>query len=284
MPFSASRSKPIARSVERQTGTLRSFVYVASSGESRRIHAMWAEEGTSSRSSPSRRSSQRSREGSNVVVPSTRAVSTASAIGRSGTPLVGLVARNGVVDPRHRRLELVARREQRASLVVEARRDLEHCGAEPVPATVVGLGREPCLGGSQGKLLAVPWEPGRRGGRSRARPRARRARGRRAPPGTRGGDARWTPARLRSRPPLLREAPSSWSRVKRSAYRATIAACSEVSFSPTRTARASSERSIPYCSSRLRTRRPGARSRGHLRAACPSRSRARSRPSSSSDS
>ena len=40
MPFSASRSKPIARSVERQTGTLRSFVYVASSGESRRIHAM----------------------------------------------------------------------------------------------------------------------------------------------------------------------------------------------------------------------------------------------------
>src|SRR5437764_1522510 len=47
-------------------------------------------------------------------------------------------------------------------------------------------------------------------------------------------------------PPSCSRSASSCSRLNRSAYRATIAACSDVSFSPTRTARPSSERSYRY--------------------------------------
>ena len=59
--LSFARSKPSCESVPRQTSTERSFVYVDSSGESRRRYDMWYEVGISSRSLPSSSSNQRSR-------------------------------------------------------------------------------------------------------------------------------------------------------------------------------------------------------------------------------
>ena len=50
MLCSFARSKPSFESVPRQTSTERSFVYVDSSGESRRRYDMWYEVGISSRS------------------------------------------------------------------------------------------------------------------------------------------------------------------------------------------------------------------------------------------
>ena len=75
----AFMSKPSACTLARQTSTERSFVYVDSSGESRRRYCMCAFVGTASRSGPSRRSNQRSRIGSHaVVVASLAATSTCS--------------------------------------------------------------------------------------------------------------------------------------------------------------------------------------------------------------
>ena len=87
------------RSVARHTSTLRSFVYVDSSGERRRIHAACALLGISSRSGPSRRPNQWSRAGTNAGVLSTRAVSTASRIGRSRTPFSSSLRATGSATP-----------------------------------------------------------------------------------------------------------------------------------------------------------------------------------------
>jgi hypothetical protein len=75
---------------------------------------------------------------------------------RESVARLRLVAGDRVVDPRHRGLELVARREQRPPLVVEAGRHLEDAGAERVPAAVVRLGGEARLRRPQRELVAVP--------------------------------------------------------------------------------------------------------------------------------
>ena len=191
--------------------------------------------------------------------------------------LLVLVAGDRLGDPRHLGLELVAIDQQSAALVVEAGRHDQHGGAERVTARIDGLHGEPGLCRAERQLVSVP----------------RHARGeqrvlqRVLPLGELGGD---DPLLAREAQPgdRLRVGPSaaasasrstaSWSRVNRSAYRATIAACSDVSFSPTRTARASSERSWRYASSRRSNAvtssalmQPSPRRGGAARGRCPAR-------------
>ena len=58
----------LAAASSMQTSTPRSFVYVDSSGDSRRMYALWNDAGTSSRSGPSSRSNQRSRSRAHALV------------------------------------------------------------------------------------------------------------------------------------------------------------------------------------------------------------------------
>ena len=158
--------------------------------------------------------------------------------------LLVLVARDRIGYARDVGLEPVARGEQRAPLVVERRRDGEHRVAERVAARVLGLERESCLGRPQRQLVAVP--------RTRAASRAFSSASS-CSASSRVTRPSW---HVRRSLAIASRSPSSAARLglaervellarEESAYRATIAACSEVSFSPTRTARASSERSIP---------------------------------------
>ena len=116
--------------------------------------------GVSSRSGPSRRSSQRSRCGVNAA----RALDPRLVDGVEDRPerdaLLVLVARNGIGDARDVGLELVASGEQRAPLVVERRGDVEHRLTERVAACVLGLDREPSLRRPERQLVAVPRHPG----------------------------------------------------------------------------------------------------------------------------
>jgi len=74
--------------------------------------------------------------------------------------LLGLVACDGVGDPRHVGVELVPGGEERAALVVEGRRHLEHGGAEGVAVGIGGLDSEPRLGGAERKLVVAPGNAG----------------------------------------------------------------------------------------------------------------------------
>ena len=160
MPCSASRSKPSAASVARQTGTLRSFVYVASSGERRRIHAMCALAGVCLAVGPEqavepplplRRERRRALDPRSVDRVENRAKRDA---------LLGLVARDGVGDARDVGLELVPRGEERAALVVEGGRHLEHGGAERVAVGIGGLDGQTRLGRAERKLVVAPGDAG----------------------------------------------------------------------------------------------------------------------------
>ncbi len=75
--------------------------------------------------------------------------------------LLALVPRDRVADPRDVGLERVALAEQRAALVVQRRRRLQHAAAETVATAVVRLGREARLGGAERKLVSVPRHPRR---------------------------------------------------------------------------------------------------------------------------
>jgi hypothetical protein len=70
--------------------------------------------------------------------------------------LLGLVARDGIVDPRDVALELVTGAEQRAPLAVEGGGGRDHPLSQRVTPVVVGLGREPRLCGAKGQLAVVP--------------------------------------------------------------------------------------------------------------------------------
>ncbi len=155
--------------------------------------------------------------------------------------LVGLVARDRVSLARERALEIVAGDEQSPPLVVEARTELLDQRRRALRAARSPPGRRasPLRRSAAAPRRRTSGAP--RGARSRARPRRRRAPRRRCRPrrscaADRGALAR--PGRSPSSSASRSDSSCGW--VKRSACRATMAACSDVSFSPTRTARTSS--------------------------------------------
>ena len=129
--------------------------------------------GTSSRSAPSSRSSQRSRSG--VHAPSSRRSSraTTASTSRSETPLTSSFRATASGSPESSAFELVPRREQRAPLLVEARRRRRALArrARRVPRSPASSRASPAP-----SAAAAPLPPTRRGpraARSRARPRGR---------------------------------------------------------------------------------------------------------------
>ncbi len=154
--------------------------------------------------------------------------------------LLGLVPGDRVALAREAAVEVVAGDQQLAALPVETCVDLPHQLAELVALRILREDGEPRLRRPQRQLLPVERQP-RREDRVLELVLARCEVGL-----DDAGLARPAQAvealQLVSvgRPPRQPGAPRAAPRVKRSAWRATIAACSEVSFSPTRTARTSS--------------------------------------------
>ncbi len=75
-------------------------------------------------------------------------------------PLLGLVARDGVGEPGHLRLQDVSRGEQSAALVVEGGGHIDRRGAEGAAVGVAGLDREPRLRRAKREVLALPRHAG----------------------------------------------------------------------------------------------------------------------------
>ena len=139
-----------------QTSTERSFVYVDSSGESRRIHATCADVGTSPRSGPSSRSNHSAR------MPVPRAV---DGLARRGERALEVAQRDLLLlfDPRDRvglarelGLELFRGGDQLESVVVEVGGTERLQLAELLAFPVVGEHRELRLRGAERQLLALP--------------------------------------------------------------------------------------------------------------------------------
>ena len=160
---SFSRSKPRSASVSRQISTARSFVYVDSSGESRRMYAAWKDDGTGSRARrPSSRSNQRSRSAPYGVVDGAACaredVGELAQRDRPSPPRFGARARD-----RRRRpasSSSPARRSSSRSLV-ERGGGVGLQPAQLLALAVVGEHRELRLGGAKRQLLALERHRGR---------------------------------------------------------------------------------------------------------------------------
>ena len=142
---------------------------------------MWDEVGISSRSGPSKRSSQRSRCGVRAAC-SRRARDRPSRSARSETCFSSSFRAIGSASPETLGRQPLARGEERPALVVERRRDAR-ARRRRAPRGRAYSGSSASLACAAGAAAPRrPTPPARRAGRSRARPPARRARRRRGRP------------------------------------------------------------------------------------------------------
>src|SRR6266511_3856640 len=160
---SEAMSKPSAESVARHTSVARSFVYVESSGESRRMYAMWADEGCSSRSDPSRRSNQLSRIARKAASTSSLAATSTDSSSRSEICFSSSVREIGSGSSERSASSSRTEEEKQISLreplLVELSGLLLVQRAEVVSVLVVRQDRESGERGTKRELLALEGDP-----------------------------------------------------------------------------------------------------------------------------